>query len=262
MKKVFLLFFACMIFLALVACGGIPDLDNASGPVPEKIIDSTDEPSAKSTPKPVEKNVSVPTPAPEPEIEIISEQLVLKTDGDTYIYLCEFVNPCDFAIRISDISIDLEDVNGNLLSVTNYVNSKPSTIAPGGRGYICEQVLNAHFDTDVDITAVDKAVLHYELDKDTYEAVPVEVTSVSLGIKSSFPNVLGRVKNTGDEDLTFIYIAFPVYSADGTLLTVITTFVDIKAGEEASFEQMGIYADHDLDYSNSVLGDPVIYPLF
>lgn len=255
MKRILSIVLILTFCLSLAACG------NTSTPPAEtpKLV-STPAPELNSTPTP--RPTPEPTPEPEPEIEIISEQLVLKTNGDTYIYLCEFINPCDFAISISDISIDLEDAGGNLLSVSDYVSSKPSTIAPGGHGYICEQVLNANFDTDVDINAVAKAVLHYDVEKDTYSALPVEITSVSLGTKTSFPNVLGRVKNTGDKDLTFVYISFPVYSADGILQTVITAFVDVEAGEEVSFEQMGIYADYQVDYSASYLGDPVIYPLF
>lgn len=256
MKKLLCFVLALIMLLSLTACGGSPAPSSSADAADAATSSKPEETKPEDTPEPT------PTPDQEPAIEIISEQLVLHTDGETYVYLCEFVNPCDFAINVSDVSIDLEDTDGNLLSVSDYISSKPSTIAPGGHGYICEQVLNASFDTDVDITAVAKAVLHYEVKKDTYSALPIEITSISFGVKTSFPNVLGKVKNTGDKDLTFVYISFPVYSADGVLQTVITTFVDVKAGEEVSFEQMGIFADYEADYSNSVLGDPVIYPLF
>lgn len=261
MKRILSVLLIFVLCFPLGACRHIPVPSPRNERTGVEIV--TPKPATKTTPKPTAQPTSTPqpTPEPKPEIEIISEQLVLHTDGDTYVYLCEFVNPCKYAIEL-DASIDIEDAEGNLLSVEEYVSTSPSVIPIGGRGFICTTVVNATYDTDVDITAVAKAVLHYDIEKAMSNRPPVEVISVSLGTKYGFPNIVGKVKNTGNQDLTFIYVTFPIYSSEGVLQTVVSACVDVKAGEECSFEQMALFADHDIDYSASYLGDPVIHPLF
>lgn len=206
-----------------------------------------------------------PTPEPsatqEPVVEL-TEQLVLDTDGDSYMYLCEMYNPCDYAIKVSDVSVDLEDADGNLLSVTDYVTVFPKIIPPGGTGYISESVCSATYDTDVDFAAIAHAVLHYDLKQSTLNPLPVELVSATLGNKYGFPTVVGKVINNGEADLTFVSVAFPLFSADGVFQTIIHTYVDIEAGQEASFDTMAVSADYKVNYSGSVLGDPIFSPLF
>ncbi len=59
-----------------------------------------------------------------------------------------------------------------------------------------------------------------------------------------------------------VYVSAPVLDADGSLQTVIFTIIDeLKAGEEASFEQMAVSCDTSLDYSTSTLGDVSVYTI-
>lgn len=269
MKRILSVMLIFVLCFPLGACRHIPvpsPRDEQAGVeivTPKPATKTTPKPTAQptSTPQPTPEPTPTPTPEPLPEIEIVNEQLILFTDGNTYVYLCEFINPCDFAVKISDVSIDIEDAEGNLLSVTNYVYTMPRVIPPGGTGYVYESVVNALFDDDVDITAVANAVLHYSVEKSTHTPLPVELVEVSMGIKRGYPNILGRLKNVGDTDLGYVYVTLPIYSADGSLQAVMNTYVDIPAGQEVSFENR-VMADNDLDYSGSYLGDPIIYPLF
>lgn len=248
MKKVILILMCLAIAFSLCACGGTSE--------------PTAAPNSPSAPAQV---VSTPTPEPpkEPTVEIISEQVIVDTSlgYTTSTYLAEIKNTSDFPVELSNISFDLETEDGTLVKVVNYVTASPKIIDVGQSAYICEPAITI-MDTDVDATAATVAKLSFDLKKSVMPDMPVEVTSISLGNKMGFPSILGKVKNNGTQDLTFIYISVPLYSADGVLQTVITTYVDVKAGEEASFDQMAIFADPDIDYTNSVLGEIAVYPLF
>lgn len=251
MKKAIIVFMCLAIAFSLCACGG------TSEPTPTPNAPSA--PAQESTPTPT------PTPEPpkDPTVEIVSEQIIVETNLSytTSTYLAEIKNTSNFPVSLSDISFDLETADGTLVKVVDYVTVSPKTIDVGQSAYICEPAVTM-LDTDIDAAAATVAKLSFDVDKATMPDLPVEITSISLTNKMGFPNILGKAKNNGTEDLTFVYICAPLYSSDGVLQTVITTYVDLKAGEEVSFDQMAIFADPDTDYSNSVLGEVAVYPLF
>lgn len=245
MKKTFCIILVTAVLLSLCACSSEP----VSTPQPNLA------PAVEATPEPT------PQPVKEPSAEVIYEALVLDKDGGGSTYIAEIKNIGDMPIEISDISIDIETDDGKLLKVLNYVSSSPRIIDVGQSAYICESAITM---LDTDINAIDATVakLHYDIEKAVMPDMPVEVTQIELSNKMGYPNIIGKARNNGNEDLTFVYICAPLYSADGALQTVITTCVDVKAGEEASFDQMAIFADYQADYSDSVLGEVSVYPLF
>lgn len=245
MKKIFCMIMTATILFSLCACGS--DSVSTPEPVSTPVIESIPEPT--------------PEPVKEPSAEVVYEALILDKDGDGSTYIAEIKNNGDMPIEISDISIDIETDDGKLLKVLDYVSSSPRIIDAGQSAYICESAITM-FDTDINAIDATVAKLHYDIEKGVMPDMPVEVTQIELTNKLGYPNIVGKAKNNGDQDLTFVYICAPLYSADGVLQTIITTYVDVKAGEEASFDQMAIFADYQADYSNSILGEISVYPLF
>ena len=163
-------------------------------------------------------------------------------------------------VKISDISIDVEDETGALMTVADYISSYPDVIAPGETAYICEEVISGAIDSDLDASKASKTTLHYEIKEKESDPVSAEITQISLGVKMGYPNITGKIKNTGSEDFSMLYVSVPVFSAEGELQTVIFTIIDeLNAGDEKGFEQMGMICDSSLDYTASTLGEPSIY---
>lgn len=261
MKKVMLILMCLTMALSLCACGGT----SSPAPAPDTPIAPNEPSTPTQAPGPEPTTAPTPTPEPpkEPTVEIVSEQLIVETSlgYTTSTYLAEIKNTSDFPVKLSDISFDLETADGTLVKVIDYVTVSPTTLDVGQSAYICEPAVTM-LDSDIDANAATVVKLSFDIDKASLKELPVEIVSVSLTNKMGFPNIVGKAKNNGTEDLTFVYICAPLYSADGVLQTVITTYVDLAAGEEGSFDQMAVFADPNADYSSSVLGEIAVYPLF
>lgn len=261
MKKLFSVCLVSLLAMNLTACGGTAGTSSqmqssASAPTSSSTVEES-----SATEKTEENSQS--EEAEEPLLGIKSEKLHIFTDsiGSTdAIYLCELVNTGSTSIKLSDVSIDVEDEAGTLMTVADYVSVYPEVIAPGEIAYICEEVINGTIDTDLDASKAAKAIVYCDITEKEKDPISAEVTQINLSVKSNYPNVTGKVKNTGSEDLSMVYVSVPVYSAEGELQTVIFTIIDkIKAGEEQSFEQMGMTCDTNMDFSNSTLGEVSVY---
>lgn len=230
MKKAVSGILALTMIATLAACGGGDSTGDTSNPTASMQTNSpqTSEPA--------------PTPSA-PEIEFVSEEYQVYTDvfdDPTATYLAEIKNPSDTAIHLSNISLDLEHPDGTLIKTVSLLTVKPRTIPAGGTGYICDEIYNTALDGEITLDALTAAVtkLHYSIDPVTDAGVPtVELSQVSA--KDEFGNIgmIGKIKNTGSETYSNLFVAAPVRDSNGKLLTVILGSVtDLAPGVEKGFD--------------------------
>lgn len=230
MKKVVAGILVLSMVATLVACGGGDSAEETSAPTASV---QTDSPQTSE---------SAPAPSA-PEIEFVSEEYQVYTDvfGDpTATYLAEIKNLSDTAIHLSNISLDLEHPDGTLIKTVSLLTVKPRAIPAGGTGYICDEIYNTALDGEITLDALTVAVtkLHYSIDPATDTDVPtVELSQVSA--KDEFGNIgmIGKIKNTGSETYSNLFVAAPVRNSSGKLLTVILGSVaDLAPGVEKRFD--------------------------
>lgn len=230
MKKVVAGILALCMIATLVACGGGDSTADTSTP------GASVQPDSPQT--------TEPAPAPSAsEIEFVSEEYQVYTDvfGDpTATYLAEIKNPSDTAIHLSNISLDLEHPDGTLIKTVSLLTVKPRTIPAGGTGYICDEIYNTSLDGEITLDALTAAVpkLHYAIDPVTDASEPtVELSQVSAKDEFGHVGMIGKIKNTGSETYSNLFVAAPVRDSNGKLLTVILGSVtDLAPGVEKGFD--------------------------
>lgn len=237
MKRFIALLSTIVMMFGLTACGG-------GGEEKAEPSSTESEVVKKEENKPKEEVVT--------KVEIVNERVMKYMNGldkPEALYLAELKNTGSDTVKISDISIDLEDASGSILNTTSMLNSYPNTLNPGESAYICESLLS--LDSKESLDDIGNAILHYDFDKASVKPLNVEITETKLTTEYGFPKIVGRIENKSDEELTMLYIACPIFSEDGELLTVVFTIVDsLKPTEKLGFEQMAIFCDTNIDYSN------------
>lgn len=230
MKKVVAGILALTMIATLAACGGGDSTGDTSNPTAsvQTNFPQTSEPA--------------PTPSA-PEIEFVSEEYQVYTDvfdDPTATYLAEIKNPSDTAIHLSNISLDLEHPDGTLIKTVSLLTVKPRTIPAGGTGYICDEIYNTSLDGEITLDALTAAVpkLHYSIDPVTDADVPtVELSQVSAKDEFGHVGMIGKIKNTGNETYSNLFVAAPVRDSNGKLLTVVLGSVaDLAPGVEKGFD--------------------------
>ena len=189
-------------------------------------------------------------------VEIKSEKLQKYVDVLDFVaatYIAELQNTGGKTIKISDISVDVEDAKGNLIKSADYLSVLPRVIKPGESAYICEEVIGSS-DKDITIEDIDKAILHYVIEESQETDVPeVELSEIQLKENSyGITYFMGRAKNVGKTDLTDLYIGADIRNPNGELQNyVFATIESLPAGETKGFEQAIIYGDPKTDYTKS-----------
>lgn len=252
MKKVVAGILALAMISTLAACNG--ENSTADTSTPSASV-QTDSPQATE-----------PAPAPSAsEIEFISEEYQVYTDvfdDPTATYLAEIKNSSDTAIHLSNISLDLEHPDGTLIKTVSLLTVKPRTIPAGGTGYICDEIYNTSLDGEITLDALTAAVtkLHYSVDPVTDADVPtVELSQVSA--KDEFGNIgmIGKIKNTGSETYSNLFVAAPVRDPNGKLLTVILgSIADLAPGVEKGFDGVA-FAGRSISDISTVTLDAFAY---
>lgn len=261
-KKPDILMGFLLVLLALVTVFNIGILSYVGVEMVPFLLNRTEEPQDSGG----TAGEAIPTPAAPKEnsavVSIVRENLrVFNGANETKqaIYLGELKNQGNTPVQLSNLSIDVKDAQGTLLTSKAYVSAYPNVIGPGETAYICEQVIGVT-DTGLDASLAEKAILHYDTRDKAGSSVPAKITQASLRTKASFPTLTGAIQNEGTGTLENIYISAPVFSADGQLQTVIFTILDsLEPGQEKGFEQSAVVCDTSLDYTTSSLGDISIY---
>lgn len=240
-----LLLCSCISVFLLVGCGSTDTEPTNVSPDSSQTQATETKEEQKETPAP-EKTVECQT-----EFETVHKYINALNDPEA-VYVAEIKNTGTTTVKLSDISIDLEDSDGKILTTTDYVSAFPNVINPGESAYICESLLS--YDTTVtNLDTIGKALVHYTLEEsNTVEPLNVEITETQLTLEYSRPKIVGRIENMTEEAMSNIYIACPIYSANGELLTVTFTIVDsLNAHEKKGFDQTDLYGNPGSDYTNA-----------
>ena len=187
------------------------------------------------------------------KVEIISEKVVKYKDSlgnPNAVYIAEIKNTGSKAVKLGNVSVDLEGTDGKIINTTSLVSVYPNVINPGQSAYICESVLS--FGQKIALDQIGNAVLHYDVDEtEAAEAPAVEVTELSITEEYGEAKIIGRVENKSGKDLTNLYLAAPVIDKSGELKTFVFTIVDsLKSGEKRGFEMHDIFGEPDADYTD------------
>lgn len=230
MKKVVAGILALALIATLAACGDggtTVDTSDSVAPAQTDAQQTTESTSTSST----------------LEIEFVSEEYQVYTDvfdEPTATYLAEIKNPSDTAIDLSNVSLDLEQPDGTLIKTVSLLTVKPRTILAGGTGYICDEIYNTALDGEITLDTLAAAVtkLHYSIDPVTDADVPtVELSQVSAKDEFGHVGMIGKIKNTGNETYSNLFVAAPVRDSNGKLLTVVLGSVaDLAPGAEKGFD--------------------------
>ena len=169
-----------------------------------------------------------------------------------YFGIVEITNTGDTNIYLDDCTFDLEDNDGHLLQSDSFISAAPEIIAPGERGYfyngLGSNLLNENVSLDNGIVLAPQI----RVEEATGEPVdyPVSDVTVSEG-NYGYLNVLGRVENTSDEEIGYLYVDIIFYDANGAVLAVTGTSVtNIPAGGMSSFDTTCYYANENVSFSD------------
>ncbi|MCQ2515476.1 MAG: FxLYD domain-containing protein [Saccharofermentans sp.] len=175
-----------------------------------------------------------------------------------YFGIVEITNTGDTNIYLDDCTFDLEDNDGHLLQSDSFISAAPEIIAPGERGYfyngIGSNLINENVSFDNGIVLVPQI----RVEEATGEPVdyPVSDVTVSEG-NYGYLNVLGRVENTSDEEIGYLYVDIVFYDANGTALAITGTSVtNIPAGGMSSFDTTCYFANENVSISD--IADTVV----
>ncbi|MCD2492729.1 hypothetical protein LQE92_08820 [Lacrimispora sp. NSJ-141] len=165
-------------------------------------------------------------------VQVVSTKLVKDVgNSGVVVYLSELKNVSAATIHFDDVSIDLFDIDGNIISTDKLASISPATLNPGESAYICEGLLTE----DVPNEQIGTPEIHYSVEKLTkYRECDMEFTPGELEYDSSWgTSMLGQLTNTGSSDYDKdVFVVIPVKNSKGEMVTVLRGSVDgLKAGE-------------------------------
>lgn len=207
-----------------------------------------------------------PQQSDQPSIEIVSERLdkyVGALDDPTVDYFAEIKNTGNCAVKLENISIELNSVDGSLIEVRDYIFASPNTINPGESAYIVETLYNS-FSAELEggLDNVGEAKLQYTLAKtEPREELPIEILEGKIQ-KDGYNQIkaLGRAQNNGTEDLQNVDLLAIIRDKNGVFQNEVFTILEnIPAGQATAFSQGVLYGDPELDYTESTV-EFIIYP--
>lgn len=157
--------------------------------------------------------------------------------------IAEITNTGTTDLYLNSGSIDLEDENGTLVDVLNYVSVYPQIISPGEKAYYFENTII----DEVSENDVLNLVLHPDIEEATIEKSSFPVTDVVFtdddfsGIEAT-----GRVENTSDEDESMLYVVIVLFDASNKPMAVLMTIEDVDSGVKKGFTATALSISDDI----------------
>lgn len=179
--------------------------------------------SVDGVPSPAPAEVSRALAAAEPSAQLMEENTFVYTspvNTNKVLYVASIKNTGTVPVEITNVSIDLEDTAGSILTTSSSVNVHNSKLNPGERAYICENLLSAD-DQDTNLQNVGNPILHYSVEElASYHPPAVALSELSLDDSSGWLEAIGRITNTGEEEYSNLMLAIPIRNSEGFLCTV------------------------------------------
>lgn len=152
--------------------------------------------------------------------------------------IVEIENTGTTDLYLSSGSCDLEDEEGNLVSVMQYVSTYPDVISPGEKGYMYEEKTLDNYYGNGSLTVIARP----DIEESCVDYIRYDVSDVSLNDNryGTF-DIIGRITNTSNKVCSMIYVAAIFYDDNnipiGSGFTIITD--DVDQNEKAGFEIKG-----------------------
>lgn len=152
--------------------------------------------------------------------------------------IVEIENTGTTDLYLSSGSCDLEDEEGNLVSVMQHVSTYPDVISPGEKGYMYEEKTLDNYSGNGSLTVIARP----DIEESCVDYIRYDVSDVSLNDNryGTF-DIIGRITNTSNKVCSMIYVAAIFYDDNnipiGSGFTIITD--DVDQNEKAGFEIKG-----------------------
>lgn len=172
--------------------------------------------------------------------------------GKEYYGYVELKNTGNCDIYLDDCTFDLEDKEGHLLQSDKYISSCPSVISPGETGYFYNGIGSTSIDSSVNLDNGIRLVPQMKLTQAKSKPVSYPVSDVAVREGSfGYVKVTGRIQNTTDKDVSYVYVHIIFYDKNGKVLAITGTSVtDIGAGMKVSFDTSAMFASDNLKLEN------------
>lgn len=215
----------CLFLMASLVFGGCSDKETPS---------SQEESSqnSSSSVESVESEEPSSSAAEKPSIEIVSSngddllKYSTETSEDHVVFLSEIKNTSDVQLSLDTISIEVNDPDGKLLGVVNYIYAYPTVIDPGESSYICENLITGLYasmgkNVTKEECAAAKCNINYSKSSNV---IPVDGEFTELELFSTdYGNIAakGRALSHIDDTVEEAYIVIPIKDQSQKLRTVI-----------------------------------------
>lgn len=185
------------------------------------------------------------------EIELVEENFraVLIDSGDVLVlYTAQIRNGGDTTLLLYDVEVALVRSNGETMKQQRAA-IYPDIVSPGQNSYISEAVLIGKASDKIEPDQIHHVNLTYSTSVSSQAAqAAVRVVAAKIKPDGDFPVLTVRVINTGDRPLSPVCVAAPVYSADGTLQTIVVAMINtLEPRESRTVEATATYAVVDAD---------------
>ncbi|MBQ8121339.1 MAG: hypothetical protein IJ172_11275 [Ruminococcus sp.] len=162
-----------------------------------------------------------------------------------YYGIIEITNTGSSNLYLGDCKFNLEDNNGHLLQVDDFVSTCPDIIAPGEKGYYYNGLGSTSISEGVSLANGVKLVPEFEVKvaRDAIVDYPVSDTSMTKDEYGGM-KIVGRVENTTSEDSSLLYIEALYLDANGKVLAISGVNVtELKANSKTGFEIDSMFMD-------------------
>lgn len=158
-----------------------------------------------------------------------------------YYGVVEIENTSSSNLLLKDCVFDLEDNNGHLLSTEDYINTCPSIIEPGEKGYFYNGIggyLNDGVSTANGLVL--KPTITVEPTNNSLTYYNVTDTSGSWSILGT-PEFTGRVTNQTSSDASEVKLYVLMFDENDRAIAITSSRIDdLRAGETRSFSISGL----------------------
>lgn len=182
-------------------------------------------------------------------------------DGTIWVEVTQTVTNTGSAnLYLSDARFDIEDGSGSLVETYDMASIVPMVIEPGETAYFYGCTTADHI---TDPSGTYTAIPGFDVAEAKIERVRFPVADVSMSDESigTYIDIIGRVENTSNKDESMCYVYLVLFDADGAVIDIESTYVDVAAGEKASFNTSTIASPRDITIADIGSYQAYAYPL-
>ena len=249
MKKLIAILFAAALISGAVGCTEL-DTDSPTGD-----SDATGEDVASTDTLAEDTDATVAYETTDPTLTVWDRS------GTIWVEVTQTItNSGTTDLYLSGGKFDIEDSSGSLVETYDMASIVPMVIEPGETAYFYGCTTADHI---TDPSGTYTAIPGFDVAEAKIERVRFPVTDVSMSDESigTYIDIIGRVENTSDEDESMCNVYLVLFDADGAVIDIESTYVDVAAGEKASFDTSTIASPRGITTADIGSYQAYAYPL-